>query len=91
MFLINVIFVGGYGIPAIPTQPKKQQNRLRVKCVDMAGMPYPPKDAMEGCVDMARMPYPPKDAMEGCVGMAGMPYPPKLLLADEDVYWAAVH
>ena len=77
--------VGGYGIPAIPTQSTNYQ---------AAAM------QQEGCVGMARMPYPPtmptqstnyqKVAMqqEGCVGMARMPYPPNTEKAQSSALWA---
>lgn len=34
--------IGGYSIPAIPTQPRKQDNK-HVGCVGMTRIPYPPK------------------------------------------------
>ena len=67
--------VGGYGIPAIPTQYTHYQ-AIEIQ--------------QEGCVGMARMPYPPaiptqythyqaiEIQQEGCVGMARMPYPPTI-------------
>ena len=67
--------VGGYGIPAIPTQYTHYQ-AIEIQ--------------QEGCVGMARMPYPPAIPtqsinyqevvmqQEGCVGMARMPYPPTI-------------
>ena len=77
--------VGGYGIPAIPTQSTNYQ------IVAMQ---------QEGCVGMARMPYPPTIPtqstnyqtvamqQEGCVGMAGMPYPPNIEKAQSSALWA---
>ena len=57
------VLIGGYGIPAIPTQPP---HAIRTQ--------PPPRSHMYAadCVGIARMLYPPTD----CVGMAGMPYPP---------------
>ena len=67
--------VGGYGIPAIPTQYTHYQ-AIEIQ--------------QEGCVGMARMPYPPAMPtqstnyqtvamqQEDCVGMARMPYPPAI-------------
>ena len=37
-----MIIIGGYSIPAIPTQPHKQDNK-HVGCVGMTRIPYPPK------------------------------------------------
>ena len=83
--LIGRRTVGGYGIPAIPTQSTNYQ------AVTMQ---------QEGCVGMARMPYPPAiptqstnyqaGAMqqEGCVGMARMPYPPNTEKAQSSALWA---
>ena len=77
--------VGGYGIPAIPTQSINYQEVVMQQ---------------EGCVGMARMPYPPTiptqstnyqtAAMqqEGCVGMARMPYPPNTEKAQSSALWA---
>ena len=77
--------VGGYGIPAIPTQSINYQEVVMQQ---------------EGCVGMARMPYPPTIPtqstnyqtvamqQEGCVGMARMPYPPNTEKAQSSALWA---
>ena len=77
--------VGGYGIPAIPTQSTNYQTAAMQQ---------------EGCVGMARMPYPPAIPtqstnyqtvamqQEGCVGMARMPYPPNTEKAQSSALWA---
>ena len=63
------VLIGGYGIPAIPTQPpprhpqpSPRSHMYAADCVGIAGMLYPPTD----CVGMAGMPYPPIDSARVC-------------------------
>ena len=50
------VLIGGYGIPAIPTQPPSRHpqpsprsHMYAANCVGMAGMPYPPIDSATLC------------------------------------------
>ena len=65
------VLIGGYGIPAIPTQPPPRSHphaaTPRHPHATTARHPH-----AADCVGIAGMLYPPID----CVGMAGMPYPP---------------
>ncbi|WP_302948893.1 hypothetical protein [Leyella stercorea] len=50
------VLIGGYGIPAIPTQPpprhpqpSPRSHMYAADCVGIAGMPYPPIDSATLC------------------------------------------
>ena len=77
--------VGGYGIPAIPTQSTNYQTVAMQQegCVGMAGgygIPaIPTQSTNYQTVAMQQ---------EGCVGMARMPYPPNTQKAQSSALWA---
>ena len=77
--------VGGYGIPAIPTQSTNYQAAAMQQegCVGMAGgygIPAIPTQSTN--YQTVRM------QQEGCVGMARMPYPPNTEKAQSSALWA---
>ena len=81
----RVADVGGYGIPAIPTQSTNYQTVAMQQegCVGMAGgygIPAIPTQSTN--YQTVRM------QQEGCVGMARMPYPPNTEKAQSSALWA---